>query len=221
MVVSSFMEEGRCQYARMEGVDDDDVCYMGYYATVQMVPLEAVMTQLCWEVSRLRDELAATHTQVSLLTAMLPHHLWPAPSAFAAQPTSGELQTANGSERAISTIALRKVSNKKIGHTTVTAATPHKVESATMDDVFGAKSHSSDVATIEKDFARRLLDERVKAYEQGAGPDDSGSASSETSEDNICIICQEPACYTCWSGCGPFCQMCHVVHTDDGRHWTL
>ena len=80
-------------------------------------------------------------------------------------------------------------------------------------------ARGSGVAARDRDLARRLLDERAEAYEKGAGPDDSGSTISESSEGDICILCEEPACYTCWSGCGSFCQMCHVARTDDGRHW--
>ena len=251
--LSAFVSESHCQEARQNAAaaaGDDDYCYPIYQPRVQKVPLEAQLVQLCRDASRLRCQLAAVDAQICQLAAVVPSP-WLSHSTPLSVAPLGLESGSNVGEISQVAITRRKVSNKTIARTTVTATPPHKVEFAMMDDVFGFKSagsslvkalslepastvsmekcrlrtvlrpiaRGSGVAASDRDLARRLLDERAEAYEKGAGPDDSGSTISKSSEGENCILCEEPACYTCWSGCRLFCQMCHVAHTDDGCHW--
>ena len=110
------VDEGRWGDACQDAVGDNSgSCYPTWWRPVgRLVPLEAVVAQLHWEVSRLRYELAVTQAQVTFLTAMLPRHpSLPVPSAPATRrPPSGDLRRANGHERAMAAMAVQKCPDK-------------------------------------------------------------------------------------------------------------
>jgi hypothetical protein len=244
MVLAAVVGEDGFQDACLPTYGSDDNCYPIYLPTVQVMPVEAVVSQLLMEISRLRSELALTHAQMSYMVAMCPNYAFPVPQCFAARHSPGVNRTATYEERALAVIALRKISNKKMQRrpaTTSTIATlSAKMQCAKTSDTVLTSSiikalnleplnglsvgkrclRSFPFAFCDDEFARQSIEERAIAYEQGAGPNDSGSTASESSGGDFCILCDEPACYMCCSGCGSFCETCFAAHTDDGRHWS-
>ncbi len=66
VALGASIEERRRGDARHEAFgDDDDSCFPTWWPRVPVVPLESVVAQLHWEVSRLRYVLAVTQAQVT------------------------------------------------------------------------------------------------------------------------------------------------------------
>ena len=144
MSAAAFVDESRSQDARLEGGEDDERCYPIYLPPVQMVPMDAVVSQLLREVTRLRYEVALAQAQVSYLAAVVPNCVWPAPQALAARPPPGEVRSATGAEHPFAAIEVRKITNKKVARcpavTSTIAPAPAKVEPAKLSDASGAFS---------------------------------------------------------------------------------
>ena len=143
MVVVSSAQERCCQDAGMEGVDVNDTCNPTYFLPLHGIPLEAMMTQLLREVACLRHELLATRAQVSSLMDMLSHFHCHVSEACAAQSPPVKSHTDIGAERSIAAITLRKVVNKKIAHTKVSAITSHNFDFAKLQEFFSIKVTAS------------------------------------------------------------------------------
>ena len=221
-------------------------CYPINLPDVRVLSGAAVVPQLLMKISRLRSELALTYAQVSYIAAICPNWAYPVPQGFATRPSPCVDRTAIDEERAFAGIALRKISNKKMQRrpatTSASATSPAKIQCTKTSDamltssivkalnlepVTGASVGKRCLRSFcpfdvcDDGFARQFIEKRAIAYEQGAGPNDSGSTASESSGGGFCVLCDEPACYMCGSGCGSFCETCFAAHTDDGRHWSL
>ena len=236
---ATFVDENRSQDAQLEASENDEGCYPIYLPAAQVVPVKAVVSHLLLEVSRLRCEVAMAQAQLSYLAAMVPNYAWPVPQHLAARSPPGDVRAATGAERPFAAIELRKISNKKVARrpavtstTATTTAASSIVKALNLEPANGlsveklclrptgrSPAPRGGPATCDGDFARRLVEERAVAYEEGTGPDDSGSTATESSDGDACILCDKPASYTCFSGCGSFCEMCFAAHEDDGRHW--
>ena len=140
----AFVDEDRCQDARLAASASDDGCYPIGSPCVQVVPVQAVVSQLLWDVSGLRCEVAMAQSQVSYLAAMLASCARPIPQALAPQPQPSKFPAGTSAERPFANIALRKISNKKVARcpavTSTIAPAPAKVEPAKLSDASGAFS---------------------------------------------------------------------------------
>ena len=76
----------------------------------------------------------------------------------------------------------------------------------------------------DRDLAGRLLGQRVQAYEQNAGPKDTGSTDLEEGKtesgsdtDGLCVLSRGPTSHEFPSGCGSLCGTCRDIRKEDGR----